>query len=259
LSRAIKFIDAINDAPDLISPNDPATNETFLESLRTLIDSLMVVWCLRERPRRVNPFPADRLQMLLEGADLASADTNTRPRDIQFELSVGSFFIMGGADIRPVEPDYDLLFHMERLGIAVKRLSSIKPARVLQRLRKATRQIETSTGTGFVAMNLDSWINDLGADNVEGVGEQFNAQLQDAHREIAKVSGRDALRGVLVLANWSQWSFDGPKPQIEYRNPTQFIPFGDPEDENVAQCLDFMDGVRARFDASLGEISRLMY
>ena len=257
LERAIRLTEQTNDGNVLIRADDPQTAARVLEAFRTLVEAFTVVWTLVERVRGVNPFPSERLAYLLQGADLPTEDANPKARNTQFELLVGATLVMGDADILPEEPDYRLLYHGEYVGVAVKRLTSTKPNTLWGHLRDASHQIVAHGGKGFVAIGLDSWVSDLDAEDVEEVGRKFNEQLQEAHAQLQKASERQALLGALIFANWSRWAFDGAKPTIDWRAPTQLIAFTDTAQE-LGRVKDFYEPLRARYEASMAEMGKLL-
>lgn len=257
MQRAIELTHRVNEGEVSIVAEDPDTATRVLESFRTLFETFVVTWTSTERPRRVDPFPIDRLKYLLEGADLPAEDSNQKARSTQFELLVGANLILGGTDIRPEEPDYRLLYHGDYVGVAAKRVRSLNPDRVRGLLRDALDQFERYDCRGFIALNLDRWIVDLASEDIREVGRLFNEQLQGAHKEIGKISGNERLLGAMIFTNWSRWCFDGPKPTIDWRAPAQFVGFGDTLIEQ-RRFEEFFGPFRSRWEANMEELGRLL-
>lgn len=257
IQNAIKLTEKANRGEVLISPEDLQTAERMLEAFRTLLESFQIVWTLTERPRRPDPFPNERLEYLLRGADMPSEETNTKARNTQFELLVGSSLVMGGADVIADEPDYHLLFHGEYVGVAVKRLTSTRPSALRKALSDGADQIGCHTERGFIAVNLDSWITDLSPQKVEEVGQNFQRQLRDAYTQLESISYKEALLGVIIFGNWSRWRFGGEKPIIDWRAPTQLVGFGDTQEE-IEKFSSFFEPLRTRYESSMANLGELV-
>ena len=256
IQNAINLTEKANRGEVLIRPEDPQT-ERVLEAFRTLLESFQIVWTLIERPRQPDPFPNERLEYLLRGADMPSEETNTKARNTQFELLVGSSLIMGGAAVIADEPDYHLLFHGEYVGVAVKRLTSTRPSALRKALSDGADQIGRHTERGFIVVNLDSWITDLSPQKVEEVGQNFQRQLRDAYTQLESLSYKEALLGVIIFGNWSRWRFGGEKPIIDWRAPSQLIGFCDTQEE-IEKFSSFFEPLRTRYEDSMAELGKLL-
>jgi hypothetical protein len=244
---------------EIVRADDPKTLKLTLEALRNVLDAFVVVWTLDERPRRVNPFPLDRLRQLAKGAELPEDDSQTKPRDTQFELMTGANLILGGADIVPQDPpDYTLLYHGRRVGVEAKRLTSLNSERVGARLSEAAKAILKTTGEGFVALNLDGLIEDLSGESPEEVGGKFNHQLREAHEQIQESSERKALLGALIFGTWNEWRFGNGRPELRWQRPVQLIGFGDEGSLERAQFFEYFESFHGRWKASMGELGRLL-
>lgn len=257
IQRAIEITERSN--RDEIAIVDPRGEDEIrvLEAFRTLFETFVVVWTATERRRKVNPFPPDRLKYLFEGADTAAGDSNTTARNVQFELLVGAYLILGGADLRPEEPDYRFLYHGEYVGIAVKRLTSVNPNTLFGALRDAARQLQGSTGRGLIALNLDTWLQDLAAEDSEQVGARFQQQLHDAYRQLEKISAKDAVLGFFIRGTVLKWVLEGPKPMIDWRSPAQVIVFSEtPAD--VERFKEYFQPLQRTLERSIEEFGRVI-
>lgn len=262
LERAVRITEAANadfEAGRYIRPEDTEGNRRLLEAYRTLWDALFVMHAVVDRPKASGALGNDVLSAFLFGADLPSEDANPHPRNTQFEAYVAASLILSGLTITRAEPDFRMLFHGEEVGVAVKRLTSIRPTKVYDRLREATNQIRDSALKGFAAVNLDPWLTDLGDDSdPEAVGVRFNQQLENAHQQLDKVSERPHLLGVILVAHWSRFIFrDGGPPELDWRTPTQIITFTETEAE-VILMQEFFGPARARLENSLRAIEKLV-
>jgi hypothetical protein len=193
-----------------------------------------------------------------QGADASFLDANPLPRNIQFELVAGAYFVLGGADLRPEEPDYTLLYHGRRVGLAVKRLTSLSANTLKTRLREAADQLLASSLEGFAVVNLDGWLTDLSADSSDDIGVMFVEQLRDAYRPIQRVvRSRHALRGVLIFGTWVRCVRVGKQRQLLWKSPFQFLGFGENTTENEA-FLEYFSTLRLRWEASFRELADLL-
>lgn len=76
-------------------------------------------------------------------------------RNKTWELLLASVVATFAEDVRPGEPDVLCRFHGRTIGLAAKVLYSSNPAKLLDRLKEGTTQLENSDAeTGFVAVNL---------------------------------------------------------------------------------------------------------
>ena len=258
LERAIQRLEAVNDAPETLSAMSDADAQVLLEANRTVFEAFVVAWTLVERRRPTQPLHISNLVAFFEGADTPSADSNSDARNIQFELVVGAHLVLGGAHILPLEPDYSLRYQGADVGLAVKRLTSTNPNTLATRLREAVGQIEGTKGVGFVAVNLDNWITDLGADSLEEVAGQFQRQLLAAHEQVAKIAARKrTLLGVLIFGTWLRWVRVDGRRRLEWREPFQFLGFGESAGEQE-RFDEYFIAFRARWVASMTELGTLL-
>ena len=256
LERAIALLDELNDGRIIPTESEPEVQTRSLEALRTVFEGFVVLWTLTQRPRSTDVFPNQRLKSLLEGAETIEADKNPWARNTQFELIVGAAMVLGGATIVPEEPDYRFLYHGDWVGLPVKRLTSTSQAALRAALRDAAGQLQRARLRGFVAVNLDSWISDLGVGTAGEVGQRFNEQLRGAHRELQNQSEREVLLGALVYGQASKWVFGSERPSIEWRTGTQHLTFrADPEDwERARQYFEPLQERLARGMEELGQL-----
>lgn len=258
LRRAVELMDHVNRDAAAFETLSDEDAERLLEGTRTVFEAFLVTWALIERKRSSSPFNLQTLDAFHLGADLARAESNATPRNIQFELVAGAHLVLGGADIRPQEPDYRLLYHGAYVGIAVKRLTSTNTNTLCTRLREAVSQIESSTGVGFVAVNLDNWITDLASGTPDEVGRHFQQQLIDAHREVVNLADRKAtLLGALIFGTWLRWLMQDGRRSLDWRNVFQFVGFVDSAAERQ-RFDEYFGPLRDRWANSVGELGVLI-
>src|SRR6266487_3756777 len=118
--------------------DDPGAFELATEALRTIWEFSLIASTV---PAGHAPTVA-KLEVMLKGAVLPRADTNTKGRDTQFELFVAALFAVGNVPIRGQEPDWRFSFDGRELGLAVKRVRS--PKKLATRLSSGAAQLQTS-------------------------------------------------------------------------------------------------------------------
>lgn len=82
--------------------------------------------------------------------------TNTRPRDIQYQLFLTSVFELSGFHVLNAEPDFIFVHGKEEIAVACKRINSRKQA--FSRVKDAAKQITESGRRGFIALSLDNLV-----------------------------------------------------------------------------------------------------
>ncbi len=258
LERAAQQLERVNTAPENLHSMTDDEAEQLIEATRTIFEAFYVTWAFTERENAARALPIGKFTAFFEGADMPSQDANPHARNTQFELVAATHFLLGGADLRHEEPDFTILFHGTYVGLAVKRLTSVRPATLSARLREGVRQIERAKGIGFIAVNLDNWITDLPGDEPEEVGRRFEAQLTDAYREIAKLAARKStLLGIAILGTWLRWRKDNSQRRLEWQNPFQMVGFAD-DDADQKRFDEFFPPLRARWETSMIELGSLI-
>ena len=258
LERAVNRVREVNKDPSLLESMSDSDADLLLHASRDIFDAFVVTWTLIEKPQYAYLFPNDKLAKLFEGADSPLLDANSTPRNIQFELVVGAHFALGDATLLAEEPDYVLAYGTKAVGIAVKRLSSVKPAALESRLRDGAGQIQKHTDHGFVAVNLDAWIEDLSGADADAVGTQFEQQVREAYGRIAKVAKlKDHLMGVLVFGTWLRWQRVEGQRTLQWRNPFQFLGFADSSSDE-AIFDEYFSGLRRAWEHNFSQLAKLV-
>lgn len=260
ISRAAKLLRALDEdvrAGRDVDRDDLARQAVLVEAHRTLFESFVVLFARGDRPSGNEAISKTHLQAFLDGRDLPDPAADT-PRDLQFEAYVGACLSLSGLSVRAREPDFELLYHSKPLGVAAKRLTSTKPARVYDRLRHATNQLRDSYGAGFVALNLDGWLTEpLSGATPEEVGREFTASLQSAYMQMRKLATRSALRGTLVFASWHGWDFSGSRSRFALRMGVQTVVITDSDDDE-GMAKRFFAPAYHRLRSSFGELGKLI-
>ena len=258
IEQAIRLTDEANASSDALREQPEAELYRFREAFRTLLESFIIVHTIYDRPRQTAWYNDEMLSRLLRGASTEKDDKNPHARNTQFELLVAASLILGGADIRHEEPDFSMLFHGKRVGIAVKRVRSLKTETLRRELVDAARQIRDSTRTGFVAANLDSRINELDtSSDLDRLGKSFHEQVSVAHDTMHEISEREAVIGYMFYGSWFGWALDGEMPRLEFHVPAQIRCFTT-NAAQTARCFEFFGPLHQRHSRGLATIMQLI-
>jgi hypothetical protein len=255
LQQAIRLTERLNEGKFHIRSDSPELNDRVREAFRTLWELFVITFAAVERRRHPDPFPNDLLLHLLRGAELPAGESNPKARNTQFELYTVASLVLGGADVRPGEPDCTFLYHGNYIGVAAKRLTSTKPLTLQAEVRDAAKQLSSHGLCGFVALSLDAWLAELEiGEDPSVVGRSFTKLLQEAYRCLDRVSAREAVLGAMLHGHLNRWHFDDAMPRLEWHAPSQFVGFTDTEME-VARFRQFFGPLRDRFEGRLAEIA----
>lgn len=261
LERGIRLTEAANDdffAGRPLSESDTDRLLRLREAWRTIWEALMVMDAVVKKRASSTAITNEHLVSFLEGADLPSEDANPLARNRQFEAVTCANLIHSGLAVSSGEPDCRFVQFGETVGVAVKRLTSVKPQKVYDELRDAAGQLRRSKLRGYVALSLDNWIDDLGSDDdSEVVGARFNEQLEKAHEKLDAISERPLVLGAFVSVSWSTWHFGGDRPALEWRMPQQIRCFTE-DLAQVARQRELFEPARRRWEAAMAEIGSLV-
>jgi hypothetical protein len=252
IQLAIRTIDQLNAHRIVPTPGDTAVLETTTAALRTLWDAFFIVHAAVERRHQPYLFPAAELRYLLKGATIGRDESNREARNHQCEMFVAALLATGGAHLQRGEPDFRLLYHGEYVGVAVKRMKSAEPEALLRELRDGATQIASQNLRGFVAFDLDEYLDSLTLETLpEAVGASFNENIAAAHDALRTCGDRTAVIGVLLFGTRVAWVFDSEKPLIRWVNPLQWLGFSEVEpEERLREFFDvyFKPRLKAGFE-----------
>jgi hypothetical protein len=153
--RFMKFykdILVLSKSTDGIGMDEIYNSDSFIEGFRDYYE-------LREILKSDTIFKTsvNDLNKIFGGNRLSLEDKDTTARNYQYQLYIGSFFEKRGVPVLYQEPDLEILFNNQRIGMAVKRVSSID--KITSRIREAEKQIEKSGIDGIIVISLDNIIN----------------------------------------------------------------------------------------------------
>lgn len=258
IQLAIRTLDELNADRIVPAPDDPESLESTTSAFRTLWEAFFIMNAALERPNARKAFPASQLRYLVKGAPIARGESSSHARDRQCEMFVAAILTTGGAEVFVGEPDLRFLYHRERVGIAVKRMHSMAPDELFKDIKKAAEQIGNQNLRGYVAVNLDSYLDSLTVERLsDAVGHSFNDRISQAHDALVRLADRPAVIGALFFGTRLVWEFGGEKPNMRWANPLQWISFSELEPEERFREF-FQVHFTSRLNAGLDRISALL-
>lgn len=166
---------------------------------------LIVAAALEDRRNDASPYTQKRLARFVRGP-LEGEGRDGRPRDVQFELTVATHFRLASCTVCDGEPDILLLFGQEMVGIAAKRVRSLNPTQLRRHAKKAAEQIGNSKMRGWVAINLDTRVEEIVYDAADGgaVTAEFSRAFDAVSEMLTAIGSRNVLGHMMFgyLASW---------------------------------------------------------
>ena len=246
LFRAKRLLQDANDGKLTLVSQDEALLERVTEAQWTIIEQYIIARSLGRPGRALSDLQRRKLKEMLSGADTEDTEKNPLARNTQFELYTAATLIMGDVGVQLAEPDLRLQYFAEKVGIAAKRVQSLK--QLVRRAKDGAQQLRRSRIRGFVALNVDLILK------TDGRGQCTTEQLDErvvALREVDEVLSREpGVLGSLAFARDAVWRFDGPKPGLSMSHTHRFAVYASVEaDRDRAER--FWASARARIDERL--------
>jgi hypothetical protein len=252
---AVRLIERVNGDPELMREPTPDFLYRLAEAERTIWELFIVAYVAEQRWQRPHtPFTPESLAAALKGATLENADKHPKPRSSQFELYVAALLCLGGAEVQLSEPDLQMLFWSEMVGIAVKRIRSTEPAALKARLLEGAAQIQQNTRIGFIAINVD----------ILFTGRTLPATEASMYAEFDRVTSLvdevlenhfgplKHVRGLLIFGRLDGWDVAATPPRHDTAMPMSYRMFADEEDpEFKVRGDEFWKRHRMNLDAEL--------
>lgn len=227
LERARTLVQDTQDRGSL--PNNQAE---LAEATRTIYELYWVSRALGTAQAPVAGVLREKLALVLTGPNVPDDETDGSivARSTQFELFVGGWLAAGGIRVRLAEPDLLMEFNGEWIGVAAKRVKSRK--KLVQRTKDAVKQVEGTTETGMVALNVDRLLGNvkLSRDS-QARGAQFEAEVPELAAALTFVESRPRIKALLVLGFSYKWIEEGGTPRLDMTAfyKWQFFPNDDAE------------------------------
>lgn len=213
LERARDILKESQGGSLVVKADDLATAKLVADAVR---DSWDMYFIARTLPKSRKPEYDGKLRVMLRGASRPEDDTNSQPRDFQFELLGGAMFAMAGMQGDPSEPDIRFEFEGQQWGAAVKRVRS--EGQLGKRTTKARQQLEGQGLQGPIIISVDAFVGDVPvvAPHSE-VFEKFEGAIQRLTNLYPELGKQKTLTGVMAMGQLAQWDFTGEKPRLSRR------------------------------------------
>ena len=162
---------------------------------------------------------------------------------------------LGGLAVSRGEPDLQIGYGHESVGIAAKRLDSVTRAQVRRNIKSAAVQIERSGLRGWVAVNMDNRFHGL---PVFGKRRTLLRRFSDAFDWVSHIAAESAagseVLGVMAYAHLSDWRPVNSRrsvPALMVRVPFRWTLWD--RDNPAARMFfeDFSDAWRPRVDEAI--------
>lgn len=238
-----------------LAPEKSELIEQVTDAQKTIWEMFVIVnAALRRFGRSGSPFTSESLNTMLGGQLAPTLDKNPIARSTQFELLTAAWLTLGGTDVRKKEPDLELLYWGEYLGIAVKRIAGESAASAEGLVRDAASQISRSERPGFISLNVDAvYRGERRPSTEEGRVTLFTRKSDEVWQKAARRLGsRKAVKGVFMFGSVFEWSFERSPPQLDMSFPVLIVAIEDEDDTDArAKAAEFFSGLRSRVDAQI--------
>ncbi len=213
---------------------------------------LITVAADKRRCRPGSPFQASKLNAMMGGA-LDEEGRDVEPRNTQFELYIAALLHLAGLTVLRGEPDLLFDFGFQRVGVAAKRIKSLRDDQVTRHVKKARNQVVASSYPGWIALNFDRRFDDVDPLKLETeLLQDFERIFDQANRALVEAQEEPSLMGFMIFGFCSAWaSSGGEEPDaLHTAYPSRWVRWADgPMDEK--QFDDFSDLWHRRVETRL--------
>ncbi|HZS57713.1 MAG TPA: hypothetical protein VFA43_00485 [Gemmatimonadaceae bacterium] len=232
--RALSLLRRINNGQVLLRPDDSILLHRIETNWRTAWETVLISHAIynRRRQRSRTPFTNDRLRRMMGGHELGDTPSSAYARDVQFELFVAALFAHTAVDVQGGEPDLRVTLGYERIGIAAKRVRSLKPARIAEHVNRAVVQIRDTGLRGMIALNLDARLEGANLPAAaEERGNLFVERLDIVLNHIKPCVDDPNILGIIVFAQCARWVFpagdESHIPILDAAMPVRWLTWDD--------------------------------
>lgn len=224
------------------------------EAHRTAWETYLIVFAAYQRTLKRHRgqetlFTPERFRKLMKGPFIGEG-RDTEPRNVQFELYLGARLELGGIEVRGGEPDLKFLYGYEWVGLAAKRIQSLKGSQIQKNIQDAANQIERSGCRGWVAVSLDSRFE--GVDVHESEPDKlarFGSLFDSTNAGIARQERKPGVLGLMAFGyadGWSPSPDPATPPRLWIDEPHRWLHWND-DPGAVLLFNDFSEGWSGRF------------
>lgn len=200
------------------APFDAADEELLhriVECIQTCFEHYLIARSTGPISGNLPPEMVRKIEESLTGAEVADEEVDSPGRDTQFELFMRALLVMGEVPVRIAEPDLKFLYNGQEVGLAAKRVK--RPRKLRRRFNDGVEQIE-KTGPGFVTINADLLVRNLGAEeNAAELGARFEGRLKALERIDKEFNSHRLVMGRLVFGTDAIWQLGKERPRLEVR------------------------------------------
>lgn len=223
----------LSDAP--IDLSDSSELKRISEAHRLAWETyIIVVAAIEDRRNAQTPFTRARFDFMMRGG-LAEEGSNSRPRNIQFELYVAALLRLSGAKVARGEPDLRMVYGHEEVAVAVKRIRSPNPDQVQKNARNAAEQIQQVGLRGWIALNLDARFDAIAYSQPEVMRlDEFDATFDSVASALRRPASKLHVLGFILfgyIVGWHSPQVDGEAPRLHVIPPMRWIGLSDDEGE----------------------------
>ncbi len=235
-----------------LDSKDEALLHRIVESTQTCFEHYLIARSTGTRFGKLSFEMVRKLEESLTGAEVADEEVNSPGRDTQFELFVRAFLVMGGVPVWIAEPDLRFRYNGREVGLAAKRVKGSRKLR--RRFNDAVDQIERTGHSGFVAVNADLLVRNLGSEgDAAELGARFQERLGALKRIDEEFGSHSLVVGRLVFGTDAIWHLEKGKPKLELRSFRQYYVYSKSDEE--AKAADrFFPPLRARIDERMQQL-----
>ena len=143
----------------------------------------------------------DLLALIVKGQALPDEEDNAIARNTQLHLYIGAILRSAGVDVKLDEPDVLAKLDRRWIGIAAKRITSLK--RFTRRVSDGRRQLESAKTRGIVWIDITDALHEFSGiflfDDVADLTDHHAAVEDHAYQAVAEL--RKAIRPTTHLAD----------------------------------------------------------
>jgi hypothetical protein len=254
LSKAYEFVSTFSNGHVEIDVNDDALLDRIALSNTTLWDCRLIAEYIAAAGEQPSAAGLIALEHMLRGDDALITAQDPQPWNTQFELFLLSLFRAAGYTADLGEPDIRLIYGTEDVGLAAKRLSSKKA--LSPRVDEAVEQIERAAGRGFVAVNVDKYLDeDIPAGELQERGAYAQRRFLSLRAAFEKHKDNPAFLGLIGVGNGFSWDHSGPLPRLSQSMFVQVMGTAIEGEPSGALFHAFFDELQSRVE----ERVRLLY
>jgi len=222
------------------------------ECSQTCFEHYLIAQSTSTSSGKLSPEMVRKLKESLAGADVADHERDSPGRDTQFELFIYALLLMGDVLVWIAEPDLRFLYNGQEVGLAAKRIK--RSRRLRQRFNDAVEQIKRSGVRGFVAVNADLLIRNLGSmGSAAELGAEVEKGLQAFRPIDDEFVSHPLVLGRLVFGTAAVWPPGHNRPELEICSYRSYVVYAKSSEEERAG-LQFFPPMLARIRQHLAQL-----